>query len=87
MCDELMSVDPSLRADSFLATRSRARVQLALRHPLHEANVIVFGKVSVFLQVGTFVLRHTGEKIFDQLIRDQGVPKVDFGYVGLDVCE
>lgn len=65
MCDESMSVDPPLRADSFLATRPRARVQLALRHPLHEANVIVLGKVSVFLQVGTFVLRHTGEKILD----------------------
>ena len=65
MCDESMSVDPPLWADSFLATRPRARVQLALRHPLHEANVIVLGKVSVFLQVGAFVLRHTGEKILD----------------------
>lgn len=65
MCDELVSVDPPLRADSFLATRPRARVQLALRHPLHEANVIVLGEVSVFLQVGAFVLRHTGEKVLD----------------------
>ena len=65
MCDGSMSVDPPLRADSFLATRPRARVQLALRHPLHEANVIVLGEVSVFLQIGAFVLRHTGEKILD----------------------
>ena len=84
MCDESMSVNPPLWADSFLATRPRTRVQLALRHPLHEADVIVLGKVSVFLQIGAFVLWHTGEKILDQLIRDQGVPKIDFRYVGLD---
>ena len=60
-----MSVNPPLWTDSFLATRPRARVQLALRHLLHEGNVVVLGKVSVFLQVGSFVLRHTREKILD----------------------
>ena len=65
MCDESMSVDPPLGADTFLATRPRTCVQLALRHPLHEANVIILGEVSVFLQIGAFVLRHTGEKILN----------------------
>ena len=60
-----MSVDPPFRAGVFLAVRPRACVQLALSHLLHEADVIVLGKVSVFLQIGAFVLWHTGEKVFN----------------------
>ena len=38
---------------------------LAKRHLLHEADVIVFGQMAVFLQVGTFVRGHAGEEVFD----------------------
>ena len=78
-----MSVDGPFRADPLLATRSRARIKLTLRHVLHEANIIVLRQVSVFLQIRTLMLGHSGKKVFDQLVRDQRMPQVEFGNVGL----
>ena len=79
-----MSVHPPLRAPTLLTIRPRAGgIQLALRHILHETDIIVFGKISVLLQIGTFMLWHSGEKVFDKLLRDQGMPEIEFGDVGL----
>ena len=82
-CGISVSVENPLRADSLLAARSRACVELALRHVLHETDVIVLGQVPVFLQIGTLVLGHSGQKVFEQLVRDQRMPQVEFGYVRL----
>lgn len=60
-----MSVDDPFRACLLLAIWSRARVELALRHILHKTDVIILWEVSVFLQIGTFMLWHSGEKVFD----------------------
>ena len=78
-----MPVDPPLRTAPLLAIRPRTRVQFALRHVLHEADIIILGKISVFLQVGAFVLGHGGKKIFDKFIRNQGMSKVEFGDIRL----
>lgn len=78
-----VSVDDPFRARPLLAAWSRARIKLTLRHVLHEANVIILRQVSVFLQIGTFMLWHRGEKVFDQLVRDQRMPEIEFGDVGL----
>ena len=78
-----MSVHPPLRTAALLAIRSRAGIQLALRHVLHEANIIVLGKMSVFLQIRTSMRWHRGKKVFDQLVRNQGMSEVEFGDVGL----
>lgn len=79
-----MSIDPPLRAAPLLAVWPRARrIQLALRHILHEADVIILGQVSVFLQIGTFMLWHTVEKVFNELVRNQRVPEIQFGDIGL----
>lgn len=53
------------------------------RHLLHEADVVVFRQVAVFLQIRPFVGRHAGEEVLDELVGDEGVAEVDFGYVGL----
>ena len=82
-CSISVSVHGPFRAGPLLAARSRARVKLALRHILHETNVIVLWQVSVFLQIGTLMLGHGGKKVFEQLVRDQRVPQVEFGNVGL----
>ena len=82
-CSASMSVDDPFRADSLLATRSRACIKLALRHVLHEANVVVFRQISVFLQIRTFMLGHSGKEVFNQLVRNQRMPQVEFGDVGL----
>ena len=82
-CGISVSVHDPFRAGSLLAARSRARIELALRHVLHETNVIVLRQVSVFLQIGTLVLGHGGKKVFEQLVRDQRMPQVEFGNVGL----
>ena len=78
-----MSVDDSFWAGPLLAARSRARIQLTVGHVLHEANVIVLRQVSVFLEIGTFMLGHGGNKVFDQLVGDQRMPQIEFGDVGL----
>lgn len=83
VCSTSVSVDDSFRADPLLATWSRSRIKLAVRHVLHEANVVVLRQVSVFLQIRTFVLWHGGKKVFDQLVRDQRMPEVEFGDIGL----
>ena len=48
-CGESVPVEPPLWAIPLLAVRPRASVQLTLSHLLHEADVIVLGKVSVLL--------------------------------------
>lgn len=53
------------------------------RHLLHEADVVVFRQVAVFLQIRPFVGGHASEEVLDELVGDEGVAEVDFGYVGL----
>lgn len=55
----------------------------AIRDILHEANVVEFRQMAIFLQIGSFMRGHTGEEAFDEVIRDEGVAEVEFGDVRL----
>ena len=52
-------------------------------HPLHEISIVVLWQVSVFPQVRPVVLRHRLYQIFNELVRNQGMAKVQLGNVGL----
>jgi len=39
--------------------------------------------VAVFGEIGAFVLGHAGQEVFDEVVGDEGVAEVEFGYVGL----
>lgn len=54
-----------------------------MRHILHKANVIILREISVLLQIGAFMLWHSGKEVFDQLVRNQRMPQVKLGDVGL----
>lgn len=49
----------------------------------HKAHIIEFRQVAVLLQIRALVGRHAGEEVFDEVVRDEGVPEVEFGDVGL----
>ena len=50
---------------------------------LHKADVVEFRQVAVFLQIGSFMWGHAGEKALDEVVGDEGVAEVEFGDVGL----
>lgn len=77
-----MSIYSSLTSTT-TTTTTAAAPKPALGHLFHEANIIVFGAVTVFLEIGTFVFWHRGEKVFDQVIGNEGVAEVEFGDVRL----
>ena len=52
-------------------------------HFLHEADVVILRKISVFEQVRAFVLWHCLHKMFDDFIRDERVSKIQFCDIGL----
>lgn len=52
-------------------------------HLLHEADVVVLGKLPVFQEVGTFVLRHCLDKMLDDFVRNKGVLQIQFCDIGL----
>ena len=56
---------------------------LPQRHLLHEAHVVVFREVAIFLQIGPAVGGHGGEEVGDEVVGDEAVAEVEFGYVGL----
>jgi len=39
--------------------------------------------VSVLGEIGAFVRGHAGEEVFDEVVRDEGVAEIEFGYVRL----
>lgn len=53
---------------------------------LHVGYVVVFWYLTVFLQIGALVLRHSGDEIFNDFIGDEGMTEVELGNVGLTMC-
>ena len=60
-----------------------ARPVILFHHFLHEADVVVLGKLSVFQEVGTFVLRHCLDKMLDNFVWNKGVSQIQFRDIGL----
>lgn len=52
-------------------------------HFLHEADIVILCKISVFQQVRAFVLWHSLNKMFDDFIWDQRMSKIQFCDIGL----
>ena len=43
--------------------------------------------MAILLQIWSFVRRHAGEEVFDELVGDEGVAEVELGYVWLRCCQ
>lgn len=54
-----------------------------LYHLFHEANVVKFGKITVFEEVRPFMLRHGLDQMFDDFVRDERVLKIKLGDIRL----
>ena len=87
---ERWSEDTSMpRVRSILVAVDLARVVSFPTHvSLHVGDVVVFRQVSIFLHVWALVCRHGGDKVIDDFIRNERVPQVELGDIGLEglVC-
>lgn len=61
-------------------------VAVLVHHLLHEANVVVLGKVPVLEKIGTVMRRHSLNKMVDNLVRNERVPKVELRDIWLQCC-
>lgn len=50
---------------------------------LHKGDVVVLFQVSVFLQVGSVVLWHCPDQIFDKFVGNERVSEIEFGDIWL----
>lgn len=48
-----------------------------LYHLLHEADIVILGQIPVLLKVWSIVWRHSFNEMFDYLVGDERVPKVE----------
>jgi hypothetical protein len=72
-CQQLCSVPRILSA-----TVDEAIVGLAAHVALHVGDVVELCDVAVFLHVGSFVLGHGGDEVFDNFVGDERMAEVHF---------
>lgn len=56
---------------------------LLLYHLFHEADVVKFGKIAVFEEIWSVMLRHGLDEVFNDLVWDKGVSEIEFGNIWL----
>jgi len=63
-------------------------ISTVMHHILHEADIIVFGYISVFQEIWTIMLRHDLNQIINEVFRNERMPEVEFRYIWLEmVCQ
>lgn len=77
---QLISIGGQL---AYAATVVAVIIVVGFHQLLHEADVVVLRKISVFHKIGAIMLRHCLNKVLDNFVRNKGVPKVDFCNIGL----
>lgn len=50
---------------------------------VHEAHVVIFSQLPLFMEIGALVLRHRLDEVFDQLVWNQRVAEIKLCYVWL----
>lgn len=58
-------------------------VVASIHHPLHEGDIIIFGNVPILKEIRALVSRHRLNEIFDKVVRDEGMPEIEFRNIGL----
>jgi hypothetical protein len=70
----------------FVAVNEAVVISAVMHHVLHEADIIIFGYISVLQEIWATMLRHDLKQIVNEVFRNKRMPEVKFRDIWLRSC-